>query len=210
MTELEIMMRAKMYIESLANGIDPLTGQEVRADDIVNNVRISRCLFYVSGVLQKVIDNGGAVQRKSSGRSGKADFFLTDEQKQSLAPESYAQSSSKITAAINSKIDDSVMKKLKVTTLNKWLVSAGLLMEITEPSGRTRKAPTPDGEMIGLSETVFTDNKGTHSYVIYDRNAQQFIFDNIDAIIEFARLEAIEKASENSEAVIAETPEQPL
>lgn len=210
MTELEIMMRAKMYIESLANGIDPLSGQEVRADDIVNNVRISRCLFYVSGVLQKVIDNGGEVQRKSSARSGKANFSLTDEQKQNLTPESYALSSSKITAAINSMIDATVMKKLKVTTLNKWLVSAGLLTEITEASGRTRKAPTPDGEALGLQETVFTDNKGTHKYVVYDKGAQQFIFDNIDAVIEFARLEETEKVAESDEAIVAETPEQPL
>lgn len=194
MTELEIMMRAKMYIESLAKGIDPLTGQEVSADDIVNNVRISRCLFYVSGILQQVIDNGGAVQRKSS---DKAEFSLTDEQKRSLAPETYAQSSSKITAAINSMIDDNVMKKLKVTTLNKWLVNAGLLTEITGPTGKTRKVPTPDGEMMGLQETAFTDQKGTHSYVVYDRNAQQFIFDNIDAVIEFSRQEGLPQAGDD-------------
>lgn len=186
MTELEIMMRAKMYIESLANGVDPLTGQNVDPDDIVNNVRISRCLFYVSGILQKVIDNGGAVQRKAS---DKTEFSLTDEQKRSLTPETYAQSSSKITAAINSMIDDRVMKKLKVTTLNKWLVNAGLLTEVTGPTGKTRKVPTPDGEMMGLQETSFSDQKGTHSYVVYDRSAQQFIFDNIDAIIEFSHLE---------------------
>ena len=56
MTELEIMKRAQIYIESLAKGIDPLSGQPVREDDIINNVRISRCLFYVSDVLKKNIE----------------------------------------------------------------------------------------------------------------------------------------------------------
>lgn len=42
-------------------GIDPLTGREVSDEDIINNVRISRCLFYVSDVLKRVIDNGGEV-----------------------------------------------------------------------------------------------------------------------------------------------------
>lgn len=46
MTELEIMQHAKGYLDKLAKGIDPLTDQEVPEDDVINNVRISRCLFY--------------------------------------------------------------------------------------------------------------------------------------------------------------------
>ena len=197
MTELEIMTRAKSYIDSLASGVDPLTGQAVKDDDIINNVRISRCLFYVSGILQKVIDNGGEVQKEKLKRSQRAEFSLTDEQKLRLEPESFAQSSSKITAAINSQIDADTMKKLKATTLNNWLVSVGLLTEITSSTGKTRKIPTPDGEMMGLREKEFTDQSGTHKYVIYNRSAQQFIFDNIDAIIEFAHQEEINKQKED-------------
>lgn len=193
MTELEVLMRAKTYIDSLANGIDPLFGQPVKDDDIVNNARISRCLFYVSGVLQKVIDNGGEVQKEKLKRSEREPFSLTDEQIRSLQPQSSAVSSSKIVSAINSLIDDNVMNKLKVTTLNNWLVSTGLLTVVETPDGRKRKVPTPDGEMMGLQEKVFTDNKGSHKYVVYNQNAQQFIFDNLDVIIEFAHQEEIEK-----------------
>ena len=56
MTELETLMRAKMYVDKLANGVNPLTDEPVLESDVVNNVRISRCLFYVSSVLSKVID----------------------------------------------------------------------------------------------------------------------------------------------------------
>ena len=85
------------------------------------------------------------------------------------------------------------MKKLKVTTLNSWLVSIGLLTEVTTPIGKTRRVPTTDGEMLGLSETQFSDSRGSHKYVIYNPNAQQFIFDNIDSVIEFAHNEELEK-----------------
>ena len=61
MTELETLQRAKMYIDKLANGINPLDDTPVKYDDIINNVRISRCLFYVSDTLRKVIENGGTV-----------------------------------------------------------------------------------------------------------------------------------------------------
>lgn len=43
MTELEILQRAKMYIDKMAKGINPLDDTAVKDDDIIKNVRISRC-----------------------------------------------------------------------------------------------------------------------------------------------------------------------
>ena len=64
MTELETMQRAKMYLDKLSQGIDPITGKEVPEGDLLNNVRICRCLHYVSGVLEQVIANGGVVGKR--------------------------------------------------------------------------------------------------------------------------------------------------
>ena len=75
MTELEKMMRAKTYIDKLANGIDPLTDCEMPDDKVLNNVRISRCLFYVSDILSKVIENGGQIGKKQIVKQ--SPFFIT-------------------------------------------------------------------------------------------------------------------------------------
>ena len=64
MTELETMQRAKGYLDKLALGIDPLTGREVPEDSVLNNVRLARCFFYVSDVLERLISNGGQTERK--------------------------------------------------------------------------------------------------------------------------------------------------
>ena len=61
MDNLELLMRAKTYMDKLANGVNPLDDTPVLEDDIVNNIRISRCFFYVSDVLRQVIENGGEV-----------------------------------------------------------------------------------------------------------------------------------------------------
>ena len=74
MTELEIMQWAKMYMDKLAQGIDPISDQEVPNDSVLNNVRLARCLFYVSGVLEQVIANGGR------GIPGEKDFYITQEE----------------------------------------------------------------------------------------------------------------------------------
>lgn len=62
MDDFELTCRAKIYIEKLANGINPLTDDNVPEGDIVNNVKISRCLFFVADVLEKVIENGVCVK----------------------------------------------------------------------------------------------------------------------------------------------------
>lgn len=64
MTELETMQRAKMYIDKLSQGIDPITDRELPEDTVLNNVRLARCFFYISGILGNVIDKEGRVGKK--------------------------------------------------------------------------------------------------------------------------------------------------
>lgn len=194
MTELEIMKRAKQYIDALANGTDPLSGRPVQNGDVVNQVRISRCLFYVSGVLQKVIDNGGEVQNKRIPRRQKALFSLTAEQTSQLKPHTAAVSASRIVSVLNGLIDAEHTQKLKARELNDWLLSAGMLTEVQNADGVKRKIPTPDGERLGIRETAFTDEKGTaRQFNVYDRQAQQFVFDNVDALSAFLQRTAAEE-----------------
>ena len=61
MTELEKIKRAKIYIEKLSNGIDPITDNKLPDDTVLNNERLSRCFFYITDILQQVVENGGEV-----------------------------------------------------------------------------------------------------------------------------------------------------
>ena len=199
MEDIEIMRRAKQYIESLANGIDPLTGSEVAETDIVNNVRISRCLFYTAGVLQKVIDNGGEVQREKLKRSERADFSLTDDQALALRPVDAEVTVSKIADAINAQIDEMTMTKLRSATINRWLMQKGMLSEVTV-NGRLYKHATSAGESIGIRLIDRVSQNGVqYKQCVYSPEAQQFIFDNIDSIAALAVEEAEEKAAAKAE-----------
>ena len=199
MDDIEIMKRAKQYIESLANGIDPLTGNEIADDDIVNNVRISRCLFYTAGVLQKVIDNGGEILRERQKRSGKADFALTDEQALALEPDEADLTVSKVADIINSKIDENVMRTLKAAVINRWLIQKGLLTEVTI-NGRQYKHATSAGESIGIKLIDRVSQTGIpYKQCVYSPEAQRFIFDNIDAITAFTTEEEEERSAAKAE-----------
>ena len=59
MTELEKLEYAKTFIDKLASGINPIDNSPIPEGEVANNVRISRCFFYVSDILRQVIENGG-------------------------------------------------------------------------------------------------------------------------------------------------------
>ena len=79
MTEIEKIEYAKAYIDKLANGINPLTDQPIPDHELLNHVRISRCLFYVSDVLRQVAENGGIGKPEKKEKKKKQPFHLSAE-----------------------------------------------------------------------------------------------------------------------------------
>ena len=188
MKELEIMQHAKDYLDKLAKGVDPLTGREVPENDIINNVRISRCLSYVSDVLRQVIENGGVrVEREAAPvravkRSEKAPFALSLEDRERYPFEDGPVTVSVVAQRLNGFIDQDAVQKLKTTSITGYLMKTGLLAEEVKPDGTKAKRPTEAGRSLGISTATRTGMYGEYTAVIYDRDAQQFILDNLDAI----------------------------
>lgn len=184
MTELEKMQRAKMYIDKLANGTDPITDTEMPNDSTLNNVRLSRCFFYISDILRRVIENGGTVTHVSN--SGKADFVLDEGLRVKISYSKEPVPISKFMESVNGMINLNIMKKLPVTAVTNWLTANGFLTEITA-NGRKSRIPTSQGTAIGLSTLARQGLYGEYSTVLYNEDAQRFIIDNIDSIIQCYR-----------------------
>jgi len=62
MTELEKINHARIYMDNLAEGIDPITCAVLPEDTVLNDINLSRCFSFISGVLQQIIENGGVAQ----------------------------------------------------------------------------------------------------------------------------------------------------
>ena len=181
MTELETLERAKMYLEKLANGINPLDGTIIPDGDVLNDVRLSRCLFYVTDILRQVIDNGGVSPQK---KPKKAAFALPAEARTAFELSSTPIPISEISKRINSLIDTDSMSKLSYRAIRDWLISVGLLEESTDNNGKAIKRPTPQGEALGILLESRLGTNGTYFVVVYTLDAQQFILDNLDAVID--------------------------
>lgn len=180
MTELEKIQRAKMYIDKLANGIDPLTDAEIAGDSTLNNVRISRCLFYVSDILGKVIDNGGEVGRKKSAPKPKLlPFEITAEQATAVEISEQPVGVAIIAKRINEVIDEN-MKKAAAVHISNWLVEQGYLAEEIAANKR-RKVATAKGEALGIYtvDAVSYTNGVPIKKNVYDEHAQRFVVEHI-------------------------------
>ncbi|MBO4423535.1 MAG: hypothetical protein J5879_08855 [Clostridia bacterium] len=182
MTELETMQRAKMYIDKMANGIDPVSDKRVPDSDCINQVRVSRCLFYVSDVLRKLIENGGSAER--SYKVKKTAFSITPEELKKYVFDTNPVTVSEITKRINALVDPEAMTKLKYSSITSFLMQSGLIVEERYANGNKAKVPTADGKSIGISREERNGMNGAYFVTVYNTEAQKFILDNICAIIE--------------------------
>lgn len=184
MTELEKMERAQMYLKKMTEGINPITDEYADENDTINNVRVSRCLFYISEILQKVIDNGGEVVKISS-PAKHGDFFITDEQRAKLSIIPRPVTSKVITDKINDITDENGCRKFAARWISEYFVSIGLLIQM-----EGMKVVSDSGKEFGIiTEDKVTQYGKPYTAIEYSPDAQQFIIDNIDAILDFARSE---------------------
>lgn len=183
MTELEKIQRAKMYINKLANGINPLDDKIVADSDVINNIRISRCLFYVSEILQQVIDNNGIVSAKNTSKVKKKPFALSQESIVQYQPSEIPLTISEIVKGLNTLINLDEYKKINYNHIALWLVDIGLLKIVQQPNGKNAKVPTEQGEELGIFLEDRVGSKGPYTVALYNKTAQSFIVDNIDNIV---------------------------
>lgn len=179
MTELETMQRAKMYIDKLSQGIDPITDQEIHEDSVLNNVRLARCFFYVSEVLAKVIANGGTVGQQV--RS--LDFSITPEQLARVQIMDYPVRITELTDALHQAAGDPQMKKPNARKITDWLIEKGFMTQVNGTDGKTHRIPTDYGLRMGMSTRLRQSRDGEYQAVYYDRNMQRFLLDNLESIL---------------------------
>lgn len=180
--DMQTMERARQYMEQLANGINPLDGSMIPDGDVVNNVRLSRCFFYVEGVLRQVIENGGILQAPKE-KVKKRAFDLPMEKRNAFAYSSSPISISEITQRINDLVEKENVKKLTTTVLTGWLKNLGLLQTELGADGKNRTIPTAHGRSLGITTEERMGQYGMYLAVIYDLAAQKFILDNLDGAI---------------------------
>lgn len=179
----EKLLTAQDWVRKLANGINPLTGNVVKEDDVVNNVHISRCLFYVADLL------GEYSARKSRPSSSRNIPFSIS----ALQVEKYNYVEAISISAFSREIENLLpenMKGVSYKSMIQWLMQEGLLYE-TEPDDqdRTYKVATEKGKEIGIYTEERDRANGHFLVTLYNREAQKYLFEHLDEMSKIGNIQ---------------------
>lgn len=176
MIDKEKLVTAKVWIEKLANGINPLNDELVKDDDVINNVHISRCLFYVAELLGEMKE--GAMVAKTVRKP----FSLSLTEAVNI-PISSPNGIANFVRLVNGYIPAD-MKPLSTSKVINWLRKQGLLQEYLKEDGHKTNIPTEKGNSLGITTVVQKNSDGIeYQRVVYSIDAQRFVLNHIEALI---------------------------
>ena len=180
MVDVEKLRKVKQCIDSLAEGLNPFTGQPLPEEDIVNDVRVSRSLFLASAFLQE------QMQGKTEKKNGKKQAFRLSLEERDRVEFSFRPiSASELARRMNNAAGAQDCKKITYRQITDWLVEVGMLKLVENVAG-TQRRPTESGKKMGISVENRIGQSGPYQVVLYSAEAQRFIVDNVDAIMAFA------------------------
>lgn len=81
-------------------------------------------------------------------------------------------------------INDPDRKKLKTTTITGWLIEKGIMPKQADAGGKPKRLPTAIGEQIGLTVNLREGQYGTYQAVFYTEEAQRFLLDHLQEILQ--------------------------
>jgi hypothetical protein len=183
-TELQKLQRAKTIMDMLAEGTDPVTGNELPEDTLLNNVKLSRCFFYVADVLGQIIENGGTIGKKIGNTAGKKSrVILIDTEKAMNFPVS--RTPLRVMEFLKGVSEASGSgSSIPAALVTNWLEEIGLLEKKQLPNGKFKRAPTIQGEQLGILCEDRTGPAGPYEATLYNAEAQRFILDHLPVLVD--------------------------
>lgn len=121
MTELEMIQRAKIYMEKLAMGINPLNDSPVPEEELINNVRLSRCFTFTAQMLGRM----AVVQNKPAKK--RALLYLDYDKRNQFEYSDVPITVSEISRRLNDLITDERMLRLGSSQITSWLSELELM-----------------------------------------------------------------------------------
>lgn len=176
MSDIEKLQKAKIYMEKLADGINPLDDSVVAEDDIVNNIHISRCFFYVADILRQLVEKK---ENHIKDNCNKQPFFLTAEQIERYRISDRPVTISEITKQFNEITNTEICKKITHNQITSWLLYIGALKTEKAADGSSSKVPTSQGNALGNTTEKRTGVNGEYVVTVYNAYAQRLILEHI-------------------------------
>lgn len=132
----------------------------------------------------RTVPVAASVERKSRASRGKMPFSITEEQKQQVILSDQPISISTLVAQLNDIAHDEAHRKLTYRDIADWLTEKGFIGITETEAGKTKRVPTELSGYIGCTLLHRVNQYGQpYDILVFDRNGQQFILDNLEDIL---------------------------
>lgn len=175
--DIEKIGKAKDIILKLANGVNPVDGEEIKHDNVLSDPRMIRCFFYVSEVLENVIKGEYSKVAKMT------KFIITPEQKDSVIFTEGEIGVNEISKCINEHINPLISRKVTGNLINKGLKRMDILTEIENNDGTRRTAINETSHKYGFNEIKRSYDGKEYFQVVANDMGKKFILENIEEIM---------------------------
>ncbi len=176
MTYEEKLIRAKLYADKLASGIDPISNNAAPLDSIINQPRLSRYFSFISEVLKEKIFSESHVNPLPSQKS---QFSISKEAISSIVLSDEPIPISNLARRIWVKSEPGC-KHFSHRWATDWLITQGYLY-LHEDS--KKRIPTTSGTKLGIFQELRPSAYGNLLVTLYRKEAQQYILDHIVDIL---------------------------
>ncbi|HZJ99836.1 MAG TPA: hypothetical protein VFC79_07505 [Tissierellaceae bacterium] len=176
LNDIEKIEKAKIIIQKIANGTNPINGEAIEGDILLNDPRISRCLYFVSEVLDNVI-KGNYSNRNIR------EFVITEQQKLNVVFTDGNIGVNEIAKCINQQINTLLSKKTSGAAINNGLKRMGILSEAISTEGKKRTTTNENSHVYGFQLERRNYNGNEYDMVAIDDKGKKFILDNIEEIM---------------------------
>lgn len=175
---------AILYVQRMTEGHNPVNNMPVDEDSVITNPNVVRCMSFIKEVLEELKRNDGYIGRRprTNRDKSKKDYPI-----EALKSFQYIEdkSISKLVEQLNGLADMMVYKKITYREVSEWLKQNGYLNEVQrEGTNKIRTVVTEKGNEIGIKTELRTNSRGMeYPYIIYGREAQEFIVANMDKVL---------------------------
>lgn len=168
------------YLQRIADGCNPVNNMPADEESVLNNANVIRCMFFVKEVLEEVRRNNGVIGGSKTKAKGEPFPFEILKEFKYQEDKSIAHVLKQIYAPLEGKN----IRKIAPQTVSTWFKNNGYLkMEYCEEVGKESAVPTEKGKEIGIYTELRTYMGRTYLAVMYDENAQNFIAENLETIL---------------------------
>lgn len=169
------LLEARQLLEKMANGVHPITEQQLDEDHFLQDPRVIRPLFLLLNHLNEPKSTRSKIPKK---------YIITQKQLDAVEFPDHPIGINDFCNRVNEQLDLTVSKKLSGKILNDKLKKLGILSEEQTEEGKKRSVTNDTSARFGIFMIERNYNGSPYQQIVFDKMGRDFLLRNLHKLLE--------------------------